>query len=170
MPVIRPLAADEWRTWRDVRLRALADAPDAFGATLADESRRPDETWQQRLAAAATSGRDCPLVAELDGVAVGLAWAKASEDGALVSLYQVWVAPECRGRGVAAALVEQAIAWSGAQGAQCIELGVTTGETPAVRLYKRLGFADTGAEEALRDGSPLVQRIMRLALRVPGRP
>lgn len=161
MAVIRPLAAGEWRTWRDVRLRALAEAPDAFGATLADESLRTDAMWQQRLAAAAVSGRDCPLIAELDGAAVGLAWAKASADGTLVSLYQVWVAPECRGRGIAAALLQQAIAWSAAHGARLVELGVTSGDTPAVRLYHRLGFADTGVQEALRDGSPLVQRIMR---------
>ncbi len=164
MAIVRPLTAGEWRTWRDMRLRALADAPDAFGATLADESRRTDDTWQQRLSAAAVSGRDCPLVAEVDGAAVGLTWAKASEDGALVSLYQVWVAPESRGRGIAAALLRHATDWSAARGARHIELGVTTGDTPAVRLYRRLGFIETGVQEALRDGSPLVQQIMRLAL------
>ena len=44
-PNVRP---DEWRELRDMRLRALADAPDAFGATLAEEEADPDEAWQRR--------------------------------------------------------------------------------------------------------------------------
>ena len=49
-PTIRALGADEWRVYRDLRVRALADSPDAFGRTLAEEDGRLDTEWSSRLA------------------------------------------------------------------------------------------------------------------------
>ena len=37
MPVIRSFLSHEWRTYKNLRLRALADSPDAFGRTLVQE-------------------------------------------------------------------------------------------------------------------------------------
>ena len=42
---VRSLAADEWRLWRDLSLRALADSPGALRATLERERDRPDDWW-----------------------------------------------------------------------------------------------------------------------------
>ena len=50
--LVRRLRPDEWRDLRALRLRALEDAPDAFGATLAEEAAEPDLTWQERAGAA----------------------------------------------------------------------------------------------------------------------
>ena len=38
---IRPMRADDWERVRRVRLRALADAPDAFATTLESAQKRP---------------------------------------------------------------------------------------------------------------------------------
>jgi len=148
-----------------LRLRSLADAPDAFARTLAEEELLRGEFWQSRLIAAAASDRDYPLVAELAGQAVGLTWAKVDgDDPAVVNLYQVWTAPEARGRGVAAALLETAIGWAGSRNARLVRLGVTCGDTPATRLYRRLGFQPVGELEPLREGSLLQSQPMELAL------
>ena len=40
---VRRVRAEEWERLRATRLRALADAPMAFGSTLADEQTRPDD-------------------------------------------------------------------------------------------------------------------------------
>src|SRR5262245_22889432 len=40
---VRRIQAEEWEWLRAIRLRALADAPMAFGSTLADEQAQPDE-------------------------------------------------------------------------------------------------------------------------------
>jgi GNAT superfamily N-acetyltransferase len=111
------------------------------------------------------SGGHYPLVAEVDGVAAGLTWAKADvADSAVVHLFQVWVAPENRGRGVAAALLHDAIQWAKARDARFVELGVTCGDTPAVRLYTRAGFKPVGPPEPLRPGSALLSQPMRLSI------
>ncbi|HZX29057.1 MAG TPA: GNAT family N-acetyltransferase [Telluria sp.] len=159
------LTKDEWPVYRMLRLRSLADSPDAFARTVAEEERLPGEYWQSRLIAAAASPRDYPLIAELDGQAVGLTWAKVdADDASVVNFYQVWVAPEARGRGIAAALLQTAIDWSASRGARLARLGVTWGDTPATRLYHRLGFLPVGELEPLREGSPILSQTMELTL------
>jgi ribosomal protein S18 acetylase RimI-like enzyme len=143
----------------------LADAPDAYGSTLAEERTRPDDAWAARLLAAAASQRDYPLIAEQAGAVLGVVWAKVdAADPALVNIFQMWVAPESRGRGVAAALMREAIAWALTRQARFVQLGVTCGDSAAWRLYRRLGFLDSGAPEPLRAGTPLLSQTMRLAI------
>jgi hypothetical protein len=48
---IRRADADEWDTVRDVRLAALADAPEAFAATLGQELDRTEPEWRARISA-----------------------------------------------------------------------------------------------------------------------
>lgn len=162
---IRILGAHEWQAYRDVRLRSLADSPDAFGSTLAAEQERTPDAWAARLSAAAVSGHDYPLIAELAGTAIGLVWAKVdATNSSLVNLFQMWVAPECRGRGIAARLLREAIEWARSRDASLVQLGVTCGDTAAVRLYVREGFREFGSPEPLRPGSPLLSQNMRLAI------
>jgi len=162
---IRPFRADEWPAYRALRLRALADAPDAFSTMLDTQQELPPETWAARLSAAAASGKDCPLVAELHGERVGMAWTKVdADDPAIVNLFQMWVAPEARGQGVAAALLAEAVRWSGARGAQALQLGVNCANLPAVRLYERAGFVETGLREPFRPGAAMTEQRMRLEL------
>jgi hypothetical protein len=44
----RQAQAADWQALRQLRLRALADAPDAFASTLEAELAFPDEVWRQR--------------------------------------------------------------------------------------------------------------------------
>lgn len=165
-PTIRTLAADEWRLYKALRLRALADSPDAFGSTLAAEEGRADAEWSQRLAAAAESRWNLPVVAEVRGESIGLAWGRIeTSDPDVATLYQVWVAPSHRGLGAARLLLEAVIAWARAQHATFLDLDVTCGESAARRLYERAGFQPRGEPHPLRPGSQLLSQPMRLALR-----
>jgi GNAT superfamily N-acetyltransferase len=162
---IRTLEAHEWPTYRDARLRSLADSPDAFCSTLAAEQDRSPDDWAARLAAAAVSGQDYPLIAELAGAPVGLVWAKVdATDLSVVNLFQMWVAPESRGRGVAAALLREAIHWAKSRNAHVVQLSVLYGNASAVRLYLREGFRDVGLPVPRSPGSPVLEQTMRLAL------
>jgi len=162
---IRPLYPDEWAIYRELRLRSLADAPDAFYSTFESENARSAEDWAARLAAAAVSGKDCPLLAELDGQPAGLVWAKMdSVNPALVHLFQMWVAPECRGRGVGRGLLDAALDWAREREVRFAELDVTLSNSSALRLYERAGFKAVNAPVPMRAGSDLMLQQMRLVL------
>src|SRR5215813_4148445 len=60
------LSMDEALRLRHIRLRALADAPDAFGSTYADVSAHPLDMWRQQLQESVT------FVAVRDGEDVGI--------------------------------------------------------------------------------------------------
>ena len=163
-PNIRTFAQHEWAVYKDLRRRALADSPDAFGSTLVREQNRSDAEWASRLAAGANSW-DFPGVAEVAGEPIGLAWGrieKASPD--VGNLYQMWVAPGHRRLGAGRMLLEAVIAWARAKNASYLELGVTCGDSPARRLYTRAGFEPVGKPQLFRPGSELMGQMMRLKL------
>lgn len=163
--VVRPIRPDEWQPYRDIRLRALQDAPDAFGSTYDIERERTDDLWASRLRAASASGMDLPLFAIDGDTLCGLAWCKISEaDARIAHLYQMWVAPESRGQGAGGALLDEAIAFARRAGARVVCLGVTVADSPAMRLYRSRGFVAAGAPVPLREGSALQAQNMHLTL------
>ena len=163
---VRRLRPDEWAALRDIRLRALADAPEAFGSTLAEEVGRGDDAWRD-WASRADRGI---VVAELAGRLVGLASGGPAPDGdGGAGLYAMWVDPALRGSGVAADIVALVEDWARAAGYAAIGLGVTTTNARAIALYERLGYVDTGGRHPLRHGADLEIQVMVKSLGgVPG--
>ena len=53
---IRELERREWALYRELRLRALAESPDAFGRRLVDELARPDAEWIRLTESVTTPG------------------------------------------------------------------------------------------------------------------
>jgi GNAT superfamily N-acetyltransferase len=157
---LRELRPDEWREARDLRLRALAEAPTAFLRTLAEAEAFDDAVWQER--AAPEAGR-ASFVVELDGELAGSA--VGFVDGDVVYLAAMWVAPEHRRRGIGRALVERVVAWAGAQGAAVLVLEVNESLEPARSLYERAGFQPTGARRPLPTDPGRDAIELRLALR-----
>ena len=164
MLTIRSFHPHEWPLYRDLRLASLRDAPDAFGSTLAREEPWSDDVWLERLTHGASSAQDSPLLAELDGRAVGLCWVRLDPgDASLALLNQVWVHPDARRLGVAQRLLDAAMQWAREAGAQTMALTVSA--EPAARMYRRAGFVDVGEPHPLRKGSVLLQQSMRCDLR-----
>ena len=165
-PSIRTFAPHEWRTYRDLRLHALTDSPDAFGRTLAEEEGRDDTEWSSRLTSSAASRHDLPLVAEIGAESVGLAWGRIDPaEPEVAYIFQVWVAADSRRLGVGKALLEAVIAWATAADARYLALDVTCGDTPARRFYARSGFKPIGEPKHLRPGSALLEQPVQLELR-----
>jgi ribosomal protein S18 acetylase RimI-like enzyme len=160
----------QWLVYKALRLASLADAPDAFGAVLADQQKWPDQLWKMRLEAGIFSDDACPLLARCDGGPAGLIWGKvetgAASSGAApeIHIYQVWVAPAYRGRSVGKALLDAVIDWARSKHARAIHLSVGTTATAAMRLYQRAGFVAVGRPQLLRDGAILLTQPMQLLL------
>lgn len=158
---VRRLQPAEWLAYRGIRLRALADAPEAFGATHADELALSDADWQER---ASRPDRAVFVVDGPDGL-VGLAQGgPAPGIEHVAALYSMWVAPEARRLGLASALVEAVKAWAVEAGYPALGLGVTTTNGPAIALYEQLGFTANGDHYPLREGTGLTIQIMVLPL------
>jgi len=154
----RPTAgAEDWAAWRDLRLRALAESPGAFGSTYARERLFAPSEWQDRLA----DPTSVSVLAEVDGVPAGLAGGYPDLPG-LLHVVAMWVDPAARGRRVAAALLDAVEAWAAGRGLR-LHLDVTTTNLAARRVYERYGFVATGERRPLREGAAEV--VERLVLR-----
>lgn len=131
---LRIVGPDDWLSWRQLRLDALATAPEAFGSTLADWQDADEQRWRQRL-----NGPGHNVIAILDGAPAGMASGVPARHGA-VGLISMFVAPLARGRGVGDRLVETILAWARDTGAARLRLAVKSDNIPAVGLYRRHGF------------------------------
>ncbi|HXJ55445.1 MAG TPA: GNAT family N-acetyltransferase [Verrucomicrobiae bacterium] len=165
-PKIRTFAEHEWAIYKDLRLAALTESPDAFGSTLAREVGRSEADWASRLAAGVNSAWDFPIVAQIDSQPIGLAWGRIEQSNPTVAnLYQVWVHPNYRRLGAGQMLLEAVMAWAMDKQVDFLELGVTCGDSPALRLYLRAGFEPVGPPEPIRPGAELLGQHLRLKLR-----
>lgn len=167
VPSVRAFLPHEWRVYRNLRLRALEDSPDAFGMTFAEEKDREDTEWSNRLASGADTRWNFPVVAEFAREAIGLAWGRIEPSNPEVAhLYQMWVDPRFRRLGAGQMLLQAVIGWAKDANVRYLVLGVTCGDSAARRLYSRAGFKPVGEPEPLRPGSTLLSQSMRLELRV----
>lgn len=160
---VRPTVEAEWRALHALRLRALADAPTAFGQTLAEAQAQPESLWRER--ARGTQGSRM-FVAAAGADLVGLA-GMVVEDESTGQLVSMWLAPQHRGGGLAADLVAAALGWARQCGLRRARLYVTDGNHAARRLYLRCGFTDTGRTAPLPSDPSLVEREMALELPAP---
>ena len=154
---ITPLLTAEYKA---VRLRALQDAPLAFGSTYARESRFTDEEWSGR-ATNLDGEKAIGLLSSSDNSYTGIAVCFLDEnDGSLAHLYSMWVDPGMRRYGVGKRLVTAIEQWASAHQAKTLQLMVTNINNSAMAFYERLGFAKTGRTEPYPNDPALIEYEM----------
>ncbi len=84
-----------------------------------------------RIFCAEENGRVCGFVALRAAADVG-------------EILNVGVHPDVLRRGIAETLLEQALAWARQNGVKQLTLEVAASNSPAVRLYQKAGFVQTG--------------------------
>ncbi len=153
---IRAIGGEEWPQWRSLRLRALADSPDAFRATLDEEINQPDEWWAEIIGQTAEHPHGGLWVAEIDGEAVGMLFGRIDREGRVLSVGAMWVSPHVRRLGVGGGLLQAAFEWAKGVGAGRAELWVTEGNSIAQSFYTHAGFQPTPEAQPLRQGSHII--------------
>ena len=150
----RQVTADDWQEWRDLRLRALRDAPEAFSSTLSEWQDADESLWRDRLSSIAYN-----LIADVDQVPSGMASGAETVGGA--ELMSFWVAAFARGRGVGDALLSAVIEWATSARYETVSLGVRAANRHAIALYDRHGFFDAGPDEQdEKPGQPAERRMI----------
>ena len=140
------------------------------GAHFIPMTKQSDPTLGSILMASYDGSLDCPMIhglrdvqdiidghrghghhdpnlwslAEVDGELVGALLLNAVTDSKCMELAYVGVAPSARGKGLGGAFVQRAVEQSNDYGFAKITLAVDGDNLPAIRLYARWGFCETG--------------------------
>jgi GNAT superfamily N-acetyltransferase len=132
---VRVLQDDDWHAYREVRLAALQESPDAFLATYAEEAKQPEQYWRSCMVQAHR------LLAVRDGEPVGVASLEMI-DGAPRSadFRDLWVTPKARNTGVASRLVQAAADQAIRDGCTKLYYWVSTENGRAIGFAINAGF------------------------------
>ena len=153
-------AESDWAAYRQIRLRALREAPEAYSSTYDQERTLGEEIWRQRVAARRTH-----LARDAAGTLIGIATGLPGEDNNAYEVVAMFVAPEARGQGCARQLLDAIADRARAAGADRLLLHVTDINEPARRCYTRYGFTATGRHWPMEREPGLTEIEMALPLR-----
>ena len=143
---VRPLGEEDWQTYRDARLTALRESPEAFVATAEEEEAFDEDFWRLRM------NRSARLLAERDDTPLGIvSLGRSSDENPKTSqLFGLWVAPEARGSGVATALVRAGANLAREQGQSQLTYWVGSDNGRAVAFASGFGFRPTAERRPMR--------------------
>lgn len=141
---VRILGEDEWPLFREVRLAALKDAPEAFVARFEDEASYDDEYWRERM----TLTR---IVAERGAEPVGVAsLGLHNDDPETGEVFGLWTAPTSRGESAAWSLVTTASKKATEDGCRLLYFWAGSDNASAVGFASSFGFRPTAERRPVR--------------------
>ncbi len=144
--IVKPV---EWAVWKNLRLEALQNSPESFGAVFAEEAQWSEAEWKKGLESGTIFGAfsgdglvGCAGFYSFDSI-------KKKHKGTLWGMY---VQPQERGKGVGDMLVQAVIAHAKKHVMQ-LHLACVITNVGAIKLYQRHGFLLYGTEpRSLRMG------------------
>ena len=157
---IKPVTPSNAFVFKAVRLRALQDAPHAFGSTYQKEAQFDDSEWLARVER--MNGEKGVGFLSMDGeTACGIAGSfLVQTDPLRAELVSMWTAPSHRRLGIGHLLVKEVLNWAHRRNAHTLVLMVTSNNEPAICFYERLGFARTGRSEPYPNDPALLEYEM----------
>lgn len=150
---IRELTAADAAAYRELRIEALTNHPDAFASVLEYELQKSLHTTAENLAS--------PIAVTFGSFSEGQLIGNATllrESGKKMmhraNIVAVYVTPSVRGNGVANSLIKELLDYAQEWGGiEQLYLTVSSHNRPAIRLYERFGFEKYGTElRALKSG------------------
>jgi len=146
---IRPGTEEDAPAYRELRLEALRNHPEAFSSDYAENLAKPLSFWTERLRSGNPDNAVMMYFCVRDEQLIGMCGIthtnslKSQHSAYIVSMY---VRPEWRGLRIAEELINTCLDWGRTQGIKVVKLGVTTTDAPAIRCYARCGFQVYGTE------------------------
>lgn len=161
---VRPLGEEDWQQYRDTRLTALRESPEAFAATADEEEALDEDFWRLRMQ------RSTRLIAERDGSPIGIVSVgrAGAEHPTTAELFGLWVSPEARGSGVATELVRAGANLAREQGQTQLAYWVGSDNGRAVAFASGFGFRPTAERRPMRVRSDDAEDEVAMVLALGG--
>lgn len=158
MPIIiTQLPPHEWQRYRNFRLAALQESPNAFGNAYESEQHIPEEQWHLWIANV--------WFALEDNIILGII-GFLPESPTTAQIVSFWVTPQSRGKGIGKQLLQYIQELAKNRNFTKLYLYVSTTQTAAIGLYHAQGFTTVSLEKnhIVRDTGPLDQYLMSKTL------
>ena len=163
---VRPFTADEWRRFREVRLRALRADPGVFSSNHAREAAKDEAHWRARL-----SDPQCGVFAVLDGdEVIGMTGVYVpADDPTSAGLWGSWLEPAHRRLGLSHRMYAARIDWARAHPTvERVLVSHRASNVASMQANQRHGFVLTGrATREWPDGRTEDEVCYELRLRDP---
>ncbi len=144
--IIQPTVED-WKKYRQIKLEALREEPEAFATGPSELENQSDEYWKLDLLRTNT-GKGLIYVAEYDGEYIGMCsafWGDKQKQRHQAMILWVYLRKDFRGRGISRKLMENLLQELKSR-PNIIKAYLTVMEKqiPAINLYKSFGFKHVG--------------------------
>lgn len=152
------LQPDDWKNYKDIRLRALSESPSSFGRSFEDEVLFEDEVWKDRLS------KSRIFVAESENFLVGLVSLVQKQNSTAFSIGSMWVDPKFRNQNIGALLLNELV--NSAKNDNAVEIvgGCMKTNFAALRFYESHGFKLTGKELPVEKDPDLKELEIKLSI------
>lgn len=137
---VRPLAPDEWESFKEIRLFALQTEPGYFSSSFNSERSRSDEEWRQRIQSPTRQAFGLFDIERLVGITAVFA-SRDDDKGETALLGMSFILPEYRNRGLSKLLYESRFQWVRDRPRfKHVEVSHRISNMPSRRAIEREGF------------------------------
>ena len=138
--MIRRLRKGEGLLYREVRLEALKESPDAFLSKYEDALQRSDDSWGKQCdASSCGSVKATFIIEDVEPLALAAIY-RDNDSSTQGELLQMWVSPKLRGSGAAKNLLNSLFKWAAESGLLKVRAEVNRANGQALSFYKKFGF------------------------------
>lgn len=148
MVLIKKLVETDWQVLKEIRLKALAESPLAYGEYYENAIKKNDEVWKSR---AQGNDESATFIAFSNHKPAGMVSCFKNENS--VQLVAMWADPNFRRVGIGTKLVNKVIEFASEKSIPTVHLWVTVGKTDANSFYTAFGFQATEEFDKLNETS-----------------
>lgn len=147
--ILRQALPDDVLAYRQLRLEALKNHPEAYTSDYETSLAWPPERWAERLGGPGSEGIKTNFLAWAGGELVamgGIFRGDSPKTAHTATIVGIYVRPEWRGLHLSDALVHACEAWAARLGIRILKLAVMSTNTPALKAYVRCGYKVYGVD------------------------